>query len=111
GRRPAPEYRCRAPARAARAGRRTASPRRGTTRRSRRRGPPVAASGFAARKAGAPPCGGAPEREYACGGQADLSLTSTLSLSRPVTGNLFCFWYDRRALRVSAFITPLTLPL
>src|SRR6185369_13763420 len=45
------------------------------------------------------------------GGQADLSLTNTLSLSRPVTGSLFCFWYARRALRVSAFITPLILPL
>jgi len=44
-------------------------------------------------------------------GQADLSLTSTLSLKRPVTGSLFCFWYARSALRVSVFMIPLALPL
>jgi hypothetical protein len=43
--------------------------------------------------------------------QADLSFASTLSLRRPVAGRLFCFWYARRAFRVSALKLPVGLPL
>src|SRR5919198_6365379 len=77
-----------------------------------RKAPPsrVARRAFGGRRrAAGPPTLG---RNFdALGRQLVLSFCNTSSLSLPVTGRWFCFWYSRKAWRVAGFIWPVILPL